>query len=134
MGRPSSVRKEWSVFDEIRKVPSNNCHSVTARSNPRPKGPATNLGPKSRHFAPPEVKLLAMEGREARVSIEELAELANVSATTINKWWSIYKKGGTAAPCRKPSTAAANRQCRALNERIVARSGHNSKVNGCDGE
>jgi transposase InsO family protein len=86
----------------------------------KPKGPAKNPGPKPKHFAPLEVKLLAMEGREAGVSIEELAELANVSTTTINKWWSIYEKGGTAALCRKPSTVAANRQCRALNERIIA--------------
>lgn len=75
---------------------------------------------KAKNFAPLEVKLLAMEAVEAGLSSEELAGLAKVSSTTIDKWWSVYQEGGKEALCRKPSTPNARRTCKVLQERIVA--------------
>jgi transposase InsO family protein len=86
----------------------------------KPARTAPDLGRKPKNFAPLEVKLLAIEGREAGLSNEELAELAKVSATTINKWWSIYQEGGKEALYQKPSAPGARRTCKVLLDRIVA--------------
>lgn len=92
----------------------------SAKKKTKPASTEPDLGRKPKNFAPLEVKLLAIEGREAGLSNEELAELTKVSATTINKWWSIYQEGGKEALYQKPSTPAVRRTCKVLLDRIVA--------------
>lgn len=107
----------------VRKKPtrrSTKKKTKPTRSKTKPASTEKDLGRKPKNFAPLEVKLLAMEGREAGLSNEELSELAHVGPTTIEKWWGIYQAGGTPALSRKPSTPEARRRCRALTARILA--------------
>jgi len=66
-----------------------------------------------------EVKLLAMEAREAGLSSREVAELVGVQKVTIDKWRTIYLREGEAGLRKKPASPKVRRQCKLLEARIL---------------
>ena len=66
-----------------------------------------------------EVKLLAMEAREAGLTSREVARLVGVKSVTVDKWRGIYLREGEAGLRKKPASSRVRRQCKQLEERIL---------------
>jgi len=66
-----------------------------------------------------EVKLLAMEAREAGLTSHEVAPLVGVKSVTVDKWRRIYLREGEAGLRKKPASPKVRRQCTLLEERIL---------------
>jgi transposase InsO family protein len=73
---------------------------------------------KKRKFLPAEVKLLAVQAREAGLTSREIAEVLGTGVATIDKWVRSYSEGGPEALIRRGANPGARKVCAELRERI----------------
>ncbi len=82
--------------------------------------PARATKPKrKRKILPAEVKLAAVQAREAGLSSVELSEMLGTSPTTIENWLRMYRERGTEGLLGKASNPGTRKLHKALEERIA---------------
>jgi transposase InsO family protein len=74
---------------------------------------------RKRSSTPLEVKLVAVKAVEAGLLVREVAELLDVSTTTVSSWSKSYRAEGVDGLVRRASTPPTQRICRELEARIV---------------
>ena len=67
-----------------------------------------------------EVKLLAIEALESGAEKRDVAEVIGVHPSTLTSWYKQYKEVGVSGLCRRASSIAVRKQCRGLEEKILA--------------
>jgi len=67
-----------------------------------------------------EVKLLAIEALESGAEKRDVAEVIGVHPSTLASWHKQYKEVGVSGLCRRASSIAVRKQCRGLEEKILA--------------
>jgi transposase InsO family protein len=67
-----------------------------------------------------EVKLLAIEALENGAEKRDVAGVIGVHPSTLASWYKQYKEVGVSGLCRRASSIAVRKQCRGLEERILA--------------
>lgn len=68
---------------------------------------------------PFEMKLMAVEARQAGMEAGEIAGLMGVSTTTVQNWSREYLEGGERALCRKPALLAHRKICETIRDKII---------------
>jgi transposase InsO family protein len=86
---------------------------------PAPAKPKRRSPRRKRGTTPLEVKLVAVKGVEAGLLIREVAELADVSTTTVSNWVKAFRAEGMDGLVRHSSSPATRRLCRELEARII---------------
>lgn len=86
---------------------------------PAPERPKRRTARRKRGTTPLEVKLVAVRAVEAGLLIREVAELADVSTTTVSNWVKAFREEGLDGLVRRASSPGTNRLCRELEARII---------------
>jgi transposase InsO family protein len=86
---------------------------------PAPERPKRRSPAQKRKTTPLEVKLVAIRAVEAGLLIREVAELADVSTTSVKNWVTAFGKEGIDGLVRRTSSRSARHLCRELEARIV---------------
>jgi len=84
------------------------------------ESPSGKKQSRKRKFLPVEVKLQAVQAREAGLTSREIAEVLGTGIATIDKWMRSYRDDGAEGLIRKRSNPGTRKICTALRERIEA--------------
>jgi transposase InsO family protein len=87
----------------------------TREEKSKERGPK---GARKKRFLPLELKLLAIEGREAGMSAPEVSEILGIAPTTIDKWMRVYRAEGSQGLVRQSSSPNSRRIYKELEDRI----------------
>ena len=83
------------------------------------KSESSTSPPRKKRLVPLETKLLAMRALESGMVGRDVAELAGVSGSTVEKWKRAYRKDGVDGLSRRPMSSEARKLAEAIEQRIV---------------